>query len=86
MARKKRCAGILAAATTACCLPAADVTARLWSLTPEWYREHWLPLSAIGRRERLAHLARGLGWQDIKVADNADNDARITTTLANGMP
>ncbi|MEN1374970.1 uroporphyrinogen-III synthase, partial [Pseudomonas aeruginosa] len=27
--------------------------------------------------ERLAKLARELGWQDIKVADNADNDALL---------
>jgi uroporphyrinogen-III synthase len=27
--------------------------------------------------ERLATLARRLGWQDVRVADNADNDALI---------
>jgi uroporphyrinogen-III synthase len=27
--------------------------------------------------ERLATLARQFGWQDIRVAENADNDALI---------
>ncbi|EKJ3744290.1 uroporphyrinogen-III synthase [Salmonella enterica subsp. enterica serovar Infantis] len=55
-----------------------EMLQRLWSLTPEWYREHWLlRCRLLVVSERLAHLARELGWQDIKVADNADNDALL---------
>ncbi|MGK9174458.1 uroporphyrinogen-III synthase [Yokenella regensburgei] len=55
-----------------------EMLQQLFSLTPPWYRENWL----LGCRllvvsERLANLARELGWQDIQVADNAENDALI---------
>jgi uroporphyrinogen-III synthase len=51
---------------------------QLWSLIPQWYRENWLlRCRLLVVSERLANLARELGWQDIKVADNADNDALL---------
>ena len=31
----------------------------------------------MSKSERLANLARELGWQDIRIADNADNDALL---------
>ncbi|EPI2802766.1 TPA: uroporphyrinogen-III synthase [Citrobacter koseri] len=55
-----------------------EMLQQLWSLIPQWYREHWLlRCRLLVVSERLAHLARELGWQDIKVADNADNDALL---------
>lgn len=55
-----------------------EMLQQLWSLIPQWYREHWLLCCRLlVVSERLAHLARELGWQDIKVADNADNDALL---------
>ena len=55
-----------------------EMLQQLWSLIPEWYREHWLlRCRLIVVSERLAHLARELGWQNIQVADNADNDALL---------
>ena len=55
-----------------------EMLQQLWTLIPQWYREHWLlRCRLLVVSERLAHLARELGWQDIKVADNADNDALL---------
>ena len=55
-----------------------EMLQHLWSLIPQWYREHWLlHCRLLVVSERLAKLARELGWQDIKVADNADNDALL---------
>ena len=55
-----------------------EMLQQLWSLIPQWYREHWLlHCRLLVVSERLAKLARELGWQDIKVADNADNDALL---------
>ena len=55
-----------------------EMLQQLWSLIPQWYREHWLlRCRLLVVSERLAKLARELGWQDIKVADNADNDALL---------
>ena len=51
---------------------------QLWSLIPQWYREHWLlRCRLLVVSERLAILAQELGWQDIQIADNADNDALL---------
>ena len=55
-----------------------EMLQQLNALIPQWYRENWLlRCRLIVVSERLAHLARELGWQDIKVADNADNDALL---------
>ena len=55
-----------------------EMLQQLFSLTPLWYRENWLlRCRLIVVSERLVNLARELGWQDIQVADNAENDALI---------
>lgn len=55
-----------------------EMMQQLFSLIPPWYRENWLlRCRLVVVSERLAHLARELGWQDIQVADNADNDALL---------
>nr|WP_318384911.1 uroporphyrinogen-III synthase [uncultured Enterobacter sp.] len=55
-----------------------EMLQQLFSLIPAWYRENWLlRCRLVVVSERLAHLARDLGWQDILVADNADNDALL---------
>ena len=60
-----------------------EMLQQLWALIPLWYRENWLlRCRLLVVSERLANQARELGWQDIRIADNADNDAaRITITL-----
>lgn len=55
-----------------------EMLQRLWSLTPAWYRESWLlNCELLVVSERLAILARELGWRNIRVADGADNDALL---------
>lgn len=59
-----------------------EMLQQLFSLIPEWYRVHWLlHCHVLVVSERLASLARELGWQDITVADNADNDALLRALL-----
>lgn len=55
-----------------------EMLQQLFSLIPPWYRENWLlRCRLVVVSERLANLARELGWQEIQVADNADNDALL---------
>lgn len=55
-----------------------EMLQQIHALIPQWYREHWLlRCRLLVVSERLANLARELGWQDIKIADNADNDALL---------
>ena len=55
-----------------------EMLQQLWSLIPQWYREQWLlHCRVVVVSERLALQARELGWQEIQVADNADNDALL---------
>jgi uroporphyrinogen-III synthase len=55
-----------------------EMLQQLWSLIPQWYRENWLlRCRLLVVSERLANHARELGWQDIRIADNADNDALL---------
>ncbi|VYU54205.1 uroporphyrinogen-III synthase [Metakosakonia massiliensis] len=55
-----------------------EMLQQLYALTPPWYQENWLlRCRLLVVSERLAHLAREMGWQDIQVADNADNDALL---------
>ncbi|MBS0849928.1 uroporphyrinogen-III synthase [Citrobacter sp. JGM124] len=55
-----------------------EMLQQLHTLIPAWYRENWLTqCQLLVVSERLASLARDLGWQDIRVADNADNDALL---------
>ena len=55
-----------------------EMLQQLFSLFPAIDREEWLlNCRLIVVSERLATLAAGLGWQDIQVADGADNDALL---------
>ncbi len=41
-----------------------EMLQQLWSLIPQWYREHWLlHCRLLVVSERLAKLARELGWR-----------------------
>jgi uroporphyrinogen-III synthase len=55
-----------------------EMLQQLFSLFPAIDREEWLlNCRLIVVSERLATLAAELGWQDIQVADGADNDALL---------
>ncbi|MFI8416160.1 uroporphyrinogen-III synthase [Serratia sp. NPDC078593] len=55
-----------------------EMLQQLYNLVPDYYRVSWLlHCRLIVVSERLATLARELGWSSIRVADNADNDALI---------
>lgn len=55
-----------------------EMLKQLYALIPVWYRENWLlQCQLLVVSERLASLAKHLGWRNILVADNADNDALI---------
>jgi len=55
-----------------------EMLQQLYTLIPAWYRENWLlQCQLLVVSERLASLARHLGWHNILVADNADNDALL---------
>ncbi|EOI3530817.1 uroporphyrinogen-III synthase [Cronobacter dublinensis] len=66
-----------------------EMLRQLHDLMPPWYRANWLlRCRLVVVSERLATLARELGWQNILVADNADNDAllRALQSLLHGKP
>ncbi|MBF7982245.1 MULTISPECIES: uroporphyrinogen-III synthase [Rahnella] len=55
-----------------------EMLQQLYQLVPDYYRNSWLlRCNLVVVSERLATLARQLGWSAIRVADNADNDALI---------
>jgi len=55
-----------------------EMLQQLYQLVPEYYRNSWLlRCNLVVVSERLATLARQLGWSAIRVAENADNDALI---------
>lgn len=55
-----------------------EMLQHLCTLIPQRYYDTWLlRCRLLVVSERLAHLARELGWQDIYVADSADNDALL---------
>lgn len=55
-----------------------EMLQQLYTLVPDYYRTSWLlSCTLVVVSERLAALARQLGWQTIRVAENADNDALI---------
>ena len=59
-------------------ITSGEMLHQLWSLVLEWYRDYWLlRCRLLVVSERLANLARELGWQDILIAENADNDALL---------
>lgn len=59
-------------------ITSGDMLHQLYALVPNYYRESWLlHCQVIVVSERLAHEARQLGWHDVLIADNADNDALV---------
>ncbi|MDR3433437.1 MAG: uroporphyrinogen-III synthase [Rouxiella aceris] len=55
-----------------------EMLQQLYTLVPDYYRSTWLlGCTLVVVSERLATLARQLGWQTIRVAESADNDALI---------
>lgn len=57
-----------------------EMLQQLYDLVPEYDRRHWLLCCRlIVVSERLAQRARDLGWQEIRVADSANNDALLRT-------
>ncbi len=55
-----------------------EMLQQLYTLVPDYYRSSWLlRCRLVVVSERLATLARDLGWRTIRVADNADNDALL---------
>lgn len=59
-------------------ITSGEMLQQLWTLMPQWYHERWLlRCRIVVVSERLALQARDLGWQDIQVADGADNDALL---------
>ncbi|MEH0874509.1 uroporphyrinogen-III synthase [Pectobacterium cacticida] len=59
-------------------ITSGEMLQRIYTLVPDYYRASWLlGCRLIVVSDRLAEQARRLGWLDIRVADNADNDALI---------
>ncbi|MDF7679510.1 uroporphyrinogen-III synthase [Enterobacteriaceae bacterium ESL0689] len=59
-------------------ITSGEMLQQLWALIPKRYHEQWLMRCRIlVVSERLARQAHHLGWQDIQVADSADNDALL---------
>lgn len=55
-----------------------EMLSQLWTLIPQWYRNNWLlrcRLFVVSKR--LAAQAQELGWREVRVTDNADNDALV---------
>lgn len=63
---------------TALVVTSGEMLQHLYTLIPQWYRERWLlRCQLLVVSERMARLARKLGWRDVLVADSADNDALL---------
>lgn len=59
-------------------ITSGEMLQQLWSLIPPRYHASWLLRCRIlVVSERLARQAHHLGWQDIQVADSADNNALL---------
>ncbi|QDX28640.1 uroporphyrinogen-III synthase [Dickeya poaceiphila] len=57
-------------------ITSGEMLQQLYKLVPDYYRTTWLTgCRVVVVSERLAGVARELGWHDIQIADNADNDA-----------
>ena len=54
-----------------------EMLQQLWALIPLWYRENWLPAVGFWSSVSVWRTGPELGWQDIRIADNADNDALL---------
>ncbi|MFT4463720.1 MAG: uroporphyrinogen-III synthase [Sodalis sp. (in: enterobacteria)] len=63
-------------------ITSGEMLQQFYTLMPEYYRRAWLmSCRLIVVSERLAMLARQLGWTDIVVANAADNDALMRVLL-----
>jgi uroporphyrinogen-III synthase len=63
-------------------ITSGEMLQQIYTLIPDYYRASWLlQCRLIVVSERLGALARQLGWQDIVVADAADNDALMRVLL-----
>lgn len=63
-------------------ITSGEMLQQFYTLMPEYYRHAWLThCRLIVISERLAMLARQLGWTDIVVANAADNDALMRVLL-----
>lgn len=59
-------------------ITSGEMLQRIYTLLPDYYRDSWLlRCQVIVVSDRLAEQARQLGWRDIRIADNADNDALV---------
>ncbi|KAA8996439.1 uroporphyrinogen-III synthase [Affinibrenneria salicis] len=59
-------------------ITSGEMLQRIYTLVPDYYRTCWLlKCRLIVVSQRLADQASQLGWLDIRVADNADNDALL---------
>ncbi|ANE75197.1 uroporphyrinogen-III synthase [Dickeya solani] len=57
-------------------ITSGEMLQQFYTLVPDYYRTAWLlGCRVVVVSERLADMARELGWRDIRIADNADNDA-----------
>jgi uroporphyrinogen-III synthase len=55
-----------------------EMLQQIYTLVPDYYRSSWLlRCRLVVVSERLATLAAQMGWSNIRVAENADNDALI---------
>lgn len=55
-----------------------EMLEQLYTLVPHYYRSLWLlHCCLVVVSERLASLAQNLGWNTIRLAESADNDALI---------
>ncbi len=55
-----------------------EMLQQIYTLVPDYYRSSWLlRCRLIVVSDRLAALATQMGWTEVRVAENADNDALI---------
>ncbi|WP_145543702.1 uroporphyrinogen-III synthase [Yersinia frederiksenii] len=55
-----------------------EMLQQIYTLVPDYYRSSWLlRCRLVVVSDRLAALAAQMGWSDIQIAENADNDALI---------
>lgn len=55
-----------------------EMLQQIYTLVPDYYRSSWLlRCRLVVVSDRLAALAAQMGWSNIRVAENADNDALI---------
>jgi uroporphyrinogen-III synthase len=59
-------------------ITSGEMLQQIYTLVPDYYRSSWLlRCRLIVVSDRIATLAAQMGWSDIRVAENADNDALI---------